>query len=454
MMKRWLEPNPVDVPHELRELVGGHPLVAKTLVRRGYVTGEQVRAFLDPASYEPAPPQEMPGMDAAVARLAHALDAGERVCVWGDFDVDGQTATTLLVSVLRDLGGDVIYHIPVRATESHGLRQPWLADELAKDVQVLLTCDTGIDAFEAVDFAKKQGVDVVITDHHELGASLPAADAIINPHLLDERHPLSTLPGVGVAYKLAEALYARAGLKQRTDRLLDLVALGLVADVAVLTGDTRYLLQRGLEVLRATPRLGLQELMKLAHIMPDKLDAEDIGFGIAPRLNALGRLDDANVIVEFLTTDNLTRARILASELESLNLRRRRLCDLVQAQAEAKIEAEAALLDSPVLVLADPRWHPGVIGIVANRLVESYHRPAVLIAAPPEARRGRFRDAISPRLSRPKLNCWRGLAVTRWQRGWRSIRNVSPSCVEAWLRRCRRSWTWYVLSRFCRHTVR
>ncbi|MGC9348109.1 MAG: single-stranded-DNA-specific exonuclease RecJ, partial [Anaerolineae bacterium] len=382
-MKQWLQPEPVTVPHELRELVGGHPLVAETLVRRGHTTAASVRGFLDPARYEPTPPHAMPGMDGAVERLARALAAGERICVWGDFDVDGQTATTLLVSVLQDLGGDVIYHIPERATESHGVKQPWLAEELAKGVRVLLTCDTGIDAHEAVAYAKRQGVDVIITDHHELAGTLPDADAIVNPHLLDDGHPLSTLPGVGVAYKLAEALYEQAGRPERVDRLLDLVALGLVADVAVLTGDARYLLQRGLEALRATTRLGLQELMKLAHIVPAKLDEEDIGFGIAPRLNALGRLDDANVIVEFLTTQDLTKARILASQLESLNSRRRQLCDRVYAEAEAKVESDTSLLESPVLVLDDPRWHPGVIGIVANRLVERYHRPAVLIATPP-----------------------------------------------------------------------
>lgn len=392
-MKTWVEPEAVSVPRSLREAIGGHPLVAETLVRRGITTLAEARAFLDPDHYHPTPAAAMPGMEAAASRVELALGRAERICVWGDFDVDGQTATTVLVSTLQDLGGDVIFHIPVRETESHGIKQPWLEEALAKGVGLLVTCDTGVDAHDAVVYAGSQGVDVVITDHHELPERLPDAAAIVNPHLLPEDHALSTLPGVGVAYKLSEMLYERAGRPEAAERFLDLVALGIVADVAVQTGDARYLLQRGLRALQKTSRLGLQELMTRAGVQPDSIDEETIGFALGPRLNALGRLGDANVIVEFLTTGDLGRARFLASQLESLNSRRQLLCDQIYAAAEAELERTPSLLESSALVMLNEHWPPGVIGIVAHRLVERYHRPVVLLTtASSELARGSARS--------------------------------------------------------------
>ena len=195
--------------------------------------------------------------------------------------------------------------------------------------------------------------------------------------------PLSALPGVGVAYKLAEELYRRAGRPEAADGLLDLVALGIVADLAVVRDDTRYLLQRGLDVLRETRRLGLQLLMESAGLSPDRLSEEHISFVIAPRMNALGRLADANVAVEFLTTADLTRARLIAADLEALNSKRKLLCDQVYAAAEAQLQRDPALLENAALVLAGPGWHPGVVGIVASRLVERYGKPVVLLSVPP-----------------------------------------------------------------------
>ncbi|HOU15851.1 MAG TPA: single-stranded-DNA-specific exonuclease RecJ [Anaerolineae bacterium] len=379
-MKRWIDPQPVAVPDALREFVGGHPLVAETLVRRGITTVEAARAFLNPDVYTPAPPTALPNLAHAADRIEQAIRAAEPICVWGDFDVDGQTATTLLVATLRDLGAHVTYHIPVRATESHGVKVAALQPLIDQGARLILTCDTGIDANEAVAYAVSRGVDVIVTDHHELPTTLPPAYAIVNPHLLLPSHPLASLPGVGVAYKLAEELYARARRADEAAKHLDLVALGIVADVAVVDGDTRYLLQRGLDALRVTQRLGLQELMKLARINPPRLSEEHIGFALGPRLNALGRMDDANVIVEFLTTSDLTQARIFASELEALNDRRKLLGDQVFAAAQDQIAQNPDLLEGAALVLAAPEWPVGVIGIVANRLVELYHRPAVLIA--------------------------------------------------------------------------
>ena len=332
-------------------------------------------------------------MDRAVERIHQAIARGERIAVWGDFDVDGQTATTLLVSTLRAFGADAIFHIPVRAAEGHGVNLPWLQHVIDQGAGLVLTCDTGITAHEAVDYAQLRGVDVVITDHHDLTATLPAAYAVVNPKLLSEGHPLGTLPGVGVAYKLAEALMAHSSTPGIADQQVDLVALGIVADVALQTGDTRFLLQRGLAVLRDTRRLGLQVMLQLAGVNPAWLTEEHIGFELGPRLNALGRLGDANLAVEFLTTSDPERARILATQLEGYNIERKRLTALVLQGALAQIEREPSLLDHAVLVLSHQMWHPGVIGIVASRLVERFHRPVVLIAAPPgELARGSARS--------------------------------------------------------------
>ena len=383
----WLEPPDTPIPEALASAVGGHPLVARSLARRGVLDPSAAQAFLDPAYYKPADPLELPGMAQAADRIQAAVRSGERILVWGDFDVDGQTATALLVLSLRGLGAQVDYHVPVRRRESHGVSLPVLRGYLEgkNPISLLLTCDTGIAAHEAADFAQRGGVDVIITDHHELPPSLPAARAILTPRLLPASHPLATLPGVGVAYKLAEELYRRSGRLEECQGFNDLVALGIVADVAAQTGDARYLLQRGLALLRQTPRPGLQAIYERAELDPGHLNEEHIGFVIAPRLNALGRLGDANPAVELLTTRDLGQARLLALQLEGLNARRQLLTSQVLRGALAQIEQERSLLDSPVLVLAHPGWEAGVIGIVAGRLAERFGRPAVLISLPGRA---------------------------------------------------------------------
>ena len=249
--------------------------------------------------------------------------------------------------------------------------------------RVILTCDTGVTAHEAVEYARTRGVDIVITDHHELPESLPDAVAVVDPRRLPEDHPLRHLPGVGVAYKLAEALYERAGRSDAAEALLDLVALGIVADVATQRDDTRALLQRGLAVLRQTKRLGLRELMDTAGLDPEGLSEEHIGFILGPRLNAVGRLADARAGVELLTTTDMSRARILANHMETLNAKRRLQTSQVYEAAASQIARDPMLLQDAALVLAHPTWPAGIIGIVANRLAEDYGRPVVLLSSPP-----------------------------------------------------------------------
>lgn len=392
-MARWLEPQAVAPAADLQAATGGHALVAQILAQRGLTDRLAVRAFLDPQHYVPASALELPDMEPAVARLTQAVDLGQSIGVWGDFDVDGQTATTLLVEALRSLDAQVVYHIPVRADEGHGVNLRGLQRLLAQGIGLLLTCDTGVAAHDAVAFARSQGVDVLITDHHDLPAALPDADAVVNPKRLPPTHPLRELPGVGVAYKVIEELLRRFGRSETSHRYLDLLALGIVADLALLTGDTRYLLQLGLAELRRTPRLGLQALLRNAEINPAHLNEEHIAFALAPRLNALGRLGDANPIVEFLTTADLGRARVLATQLEGLNAQRQLLTSQVFQAALAQIERDPSLAEQAAIVLAHPAWPAGVIGIVASQLVERYRRPTVLIAAPPgELARGSARS--------------------------------------------------------------
>jgi len=387
-MREWLDPKLVIVPDNLREAVGGHPLIAEHLVRKGIMTPSAITRFLSAEHYTPASPYELPDMDKAVDRLSRAIKNKESILVWGDFDVDGQTSTALLVSALRKLGARVNYHVPNRFTEGHGIHLETLKTYLDGGIDLLLTCDTGISAHDAVDYANSRGVDVVITDHHALPETLPNAFAVVNPRRLPEGHLLIELPGVGTAYKVIEALYN----EESTDFLVDLVAMGIVADVMVQVDDTRYLLQRGLDVLRENNRIGLRAMLEKAEIQPQDINEGHIGFTLAPRLNAMGRLGDANPSVELLITDDWEQARILANNLEGLNSQRKFLSNQVYQSAVAQIESDPALLEYAVIVLSHDEWHTGVVGIVASRLVEQYGMPVVLIATPDEIGRGSARS--------------------------------------------------------------
>ncbi len=382
-MIKWLDPHPVNIPASFSTL-SLHPLVARTLIQRGILTPDSVRIFLNPDSLPSTP---FPDIEIAVERITAAIRDEEPICVWGDFDVDGQTATTLLVQTLQALGANVTYYIPIRGRESHGVHIESLKPIIDNGAKLIVTCDTGITAHEAIDYANSRGVDVVVTDHHDLGETLPNAKAIVNPKLLPKDHLLANLAGVGVAYKLAEAIlienrksetlapHASAGVVN----LLDLVALGLIADMALLKGETRSLAQKGIRALRETKRLGLKVMAELSGANLESLTEETIGFTFAPRLNALGRLSDANPAVELLITNDAARARVLAAQIEGMNAQRRLLTSQVYEAAETQLRDNPALLTEPAIILSHPNWPGGVVGIVANRLVDRYHKPALLL---------------------------------------------------------------------------
>jgi single-stranded-DNA-specific exonuclease len=376
----WLQAEPVHPPAGLLKATGNDELVAAILTRRGMTDPDQVRGFLNPDEYTPAPPWQFPGMETAVNRILEAIRLNQRILVWGDFDVDGQTSTTILYQTFQSLGANVDFHIPNRETEGHGIHIPTLQKYLSTNFDLVVTCDTGISEVDAVAIARESGVDVIITDHHEIPAVLPAdAVAIINPRLLPTGHPLSTLPGCGVAFKLAEALLEKTGRLSEAENYLDLAALGIVADLADLTGDARYILQRGLVKLRENKRLGLVRLLQLIELDPTGLNEEHLAFYLAPRLNALGRLANASLAVDFFTTSDEARAAYLAQELDGLNTRRKLLSDQVLQGALALIEQHPAWLNDPVLVLDHPDWPGGVLGIVASQLVNRYQRPVIML---------------------------------------------------------------------------
>lgn len=377
-MTRWLDPHPIDIPASFQAL-GLPPLITQTLLRRGISRPEEAEAFLYP---EKNLSTQFPEIEKATEIINLAIRKGETICVWGDFDVDGQTSTALLVQTLQALNAKVVYYIPVRGRENHGVHIESLTPIIDNGAKLLITCDTGVTAHDAINYANSRDVDVIITDHHDLGETLPNAKAIINPKLLPEDHPLRNLAGVGVAYKLAEALldirYSNVESPISNIELLDLVALGLIADVALLQNETRSLAKKGIQQLRETKRLGLKAMAELAGAALDTLTEETIGFTFAPRLNALGRLGDANPAVELLLTKDSARARVLAAQIEGLNAQRRMLTAQVYQAAEAQLKENPNLLTEPVIVLSHTGWPGGVVGIVANKLVERYHKPAIL----------------------------------------------------------------------------
>lgn len=376
---KWINQPPVSFN---QDIAGINPFVLQYLARKGITSKNQIEAFMDPDHYTPSPGNEIPGLELAVERINQALDKDESICVWGDFDADGQTSTSLLVQTLKVLGGNVQYHIPIRATESHGVNIPNLKPIIDNGATCIITCDTGITAHEAVRYAKSRDVDFVITDHHDLPDTLPDAVAVTDPKLLSRGHPLENLSGVGIAYKVAESLLQRRGADFDPDSLLDLVAIGMIADLAGLTRDSRYLVQKGLVQLAKTKSRGLQTMMALSELNSINLNEEHVGYVLAPRLNALGRLGDANPAVELLTTEDPVRAKVLATQLEGLNIQRRLLCDQVIRSAEDQLLNNPSLRNQPVIILSHQKWPGGVVGIAASAIVEKYGKPTIIFSCP------------------------------------------------------------------------
>lgn len=394
----------MSAPVAFAAAIGGHPLVADVLWTRGHRDIAAAQAFLDPARYTPSPPSELPGMAEAVERLRTAIARGERIRVWGDFDVDGQTSTSALLIGLRALGANADFTIPNRVTHSHGLNRDGLLQAREDGARVILTCDCGVTDFSEIEYAAGLGLEIIITDHHDLARDSagaprlpPQAAAVVNPKRLPAGHPLIHLPGVGVACKLIEALAGAINPAWDAGALLDLAALGIVADVAHLAGDTRHLLQRGLQRIRESARPGLRALLRTAGLQAAHVTADEIGFQLGPRLNAAGRLATAELSVQLLVTESDEEAGRLAAEIERLNTSRRELQHFVEESAERLLAQHPEWLEDAALIMASPDWHPSVLGVVASGFAERLNRPAMLIAGdengPPAMVRGSARSA-------------------------------------------------------------
>jgi single-stranded-DNA-specific exonuclease len=380
------------LPHErgaIERLAGAlrlSPIVAQLLLNRGLAEPDSARRFLGAPLQDLHPPATLPGVTAAAEQLHAAVTHNRRICVYGDYDVDGITGTAILWQVLRLMGATVEYYVPHRLEEGYGLNAETLRQLAAKGNQVIVTVDCGIAALAEADEARQLGIDLIVTDHHEMKEELPNAAVLVHPRLPGSGYPFAGLSGAGVAFKLAWALAQKAcGSEKVTPRYRDflmdsvaLAALGLVADVMPLQDENRIFVRHGLRRLLQAPTVGLKALMEVAGLGDKpRLFAEDVAFKLAPRLNAAGRLGWAWQVVELLTTTSAQRALDLARYLEEQNQERQRVERRILSQArELAVEYEEAA----ALVLASEEWHPGVIGIVAGRLVEYYARPVLLIA--------------------------------------------------------------------------
>jgi single-stranded-DNA-specific exonuclease len=405
--RTWrLLPHDPDAAGRLARAIRLSPLVAQLLLNRGLAAAEPARRFLDAPLTGLHAPERLPGVRAAVDRLIAAVAAGRRICVYGDYDVDGVTGSAILLQALRLLGaGRVDLHVPHRLEEGYGLNRDALRKIAEAGCQVVVTVDCGIASLAEAEEARRLGLELIVTDHHEMKDELPAAAVLVHPRLPGSDYPFGMLCGAGVAFKLAWALAMRhcGGEKVTPDFrefLLDavaLAALGVVADVVPLHDENRILVRYGLRRLQDKPPLGLQVLCETAGLEPGaELRASDIGYRIAPRLNAVGRLGQARLAVDLLTTTRREHAVDLARHMEALNADRQKL-ERGMVERAKELIAEQRREADPALVLDSGEWHGGVVGIVAGRLAEQYGRPALMITLPkpnPDAEDGYGRLAV------------------------------------------------------------
>ncbi|PKN87654.1 MAG: single-stranded-DNA-specific exonuclease RecJ [Chloroflexi bacterium HGW-Chloroflexi-8] len=375
----WSPKPKKEVPQEIEKLFP-NKWVQQRFVELHLTNSKTAEAFINPSLYIPTNPVELPDLEKGAQRIKKALLNKEEIGIWGDFDVDGQTSTILLVQALRILGANPRYHIPNRDKESHGIRLHNLKDFVSVPIKLLITCDTGVSENASIEFANSKDIDVIITDHHSLPELLPNAYAVINPKRLPSEHALNKLAGVGTAYKLMEYVFRLFNIEEEKGRLLDLVALGTIADIAEINPENHFLVQSGLEKLKRSERLLLKEIFIIKEINPDLLNETHISFSIAPLLNALGRLDDANSVVEHFLTDDLQKARIFANILENLNEKRKLITEQITEAALAILQRDELEQNQEAIVLHHSDWHPGVLGIVASQLVEIFKKPTILLS--------------------------------------------------------------------------
>ena len=386
MLKRWLLRQSDEAAVErLAEELKIPRLIAKLLTHRGLIEAEPARRFLSSSLRSDLPsPFLMSGMEKAAERLAQAVAAGELICVWGDYDVDGTTGTATIVCFLREIGAEPIYYIPHRIDEGYGLNVAGLKQLRERGVRVLVSVDCGVSNSHEIDVAGSIGLDVIVVDHHQPPEILPPAFAILNPHQRGCAFPDKGLCGAGLAFYLVIALRAKLrdlgwfkGGEPDLRTCLDVVTLGTIADMVPLKGVNRVLSRRGLEVLGGSTRPGILALKKVAGVRDGEISAGQVGFRLGPRINAAGRMDAALKVVQMLTTASADEALKIAEELDAHN--RERQATEAKVLEAALSSAGDAIGERYTLVLGEDGWHPGVLGIVASRIVEKFHRPTVVV---------------------------------------------------------------------------
>jgi len=378
-MKWLLKENPQ--PEQVRRLAeetGVSTFIAQMLIVRGIDTAEQVEMFLHGTITDLHDPFLLKGMDHAVERIERALDQGEKIRIYGDYDADGVSSTSLMIELFRELGANFDTYIPHRMTEGYGMNNPAIDHAAEHGVALIVTVDTGISAVDQIAYANQLGIDVVVTDHHEPPDVLPNAVALVNPKIHDCPYPFKGLAGVGVAFKLAHALLGRV-----PEELLEFVTLGTIADLMPLTGENRILVRYGLERMRHSTNLGVRALFETADMKLPQIGSTQVAFAMAPRINASGRLEHAMQAVELLTTRDVAEAKQLAEHLDALNRARQDIVEEITAEAVEQLEQKIAdsqdgLLPK-VIVLAGEGWNVGVIGIVASKILERYYRPTLIL---------------------------------------------------------------------------
>ena len=361
------------------------PLLARLLVTRNIQTGAEGRSFLNPSLNDLSEPADLPGTAEAANRIAEAVKRGENIVIYGDYDVDGTSAVGLLVRCLKMVGANISYYVPHRLDEGYGFNMDAMFKIVGGGAQLVVSVDCGVTAFKEARYLREQGVDLVITDHHEPMDELPAASAIVNPKVAGAA-AMRNSSGVGVAFKVAWAVAQNFSPGHKvTDEFreflcdgLALVALGTIADVVPLTGENRVLVRYGLGMLKSSRMPGLQSLVASAQLPDGPVVPRHVAFQVAPLLNAAGRMGDAKTSVELFITEETIRAEKLATELEKHNRNRKQIGTSMLSEA---MEEAANFADDPALILAKPQWHSGVIGIVAGKLAETFYRPAAVIAA-------------------------------------------------------------------------
>jgi single-stranded-DNA-specific exonuclease len=390
---RWDLPEPgPDVTPDLAHSLDVPELGMRLLERRGLVTADAIRDYLDPSPARLHKPDTLPDIKPATDRIAAAVAGNERICIHGDYDVDGITGTVLLVTVLRRRGADVVYYLPHRENEGYGLSVTGVEFCREQGVNLLITTDCGSTDHDAVNAANAAGIDVIITDHHETPAELPAAIALVNPKRPDSQYPFADLAGVGVAFKLAWSVLNRLGRpREELTGLLDLVGLGTIADVVPMLGENRILARLGLSAIRDTSRPGLRALLTRNRITDRPVSGYDVGFVIGPRLNAAGRVGHANSAAELLLSDDPATTERLVGELETFNRDRRTIERRVVEEAAALVERHG-YHQQRVIVVAHDNWPAGVLGLAASRLADRYWRPSLVIGLTSDIAKGSGRS--------------------------------------------------------------